>query len=129
MSRDRAPSARTTCSSCRERLSRGNRRGVASADAGVLEWSEAREKTDLLLKEMRGVRGKGAACLALLRQTVAAGSMHLEDAVVVRPAASLAAAAFGIRCASEVARIPLEDDKVDARAGAVYPKVNRQRND
>ena len=54
---------------------------------------------------------------------------HLVDDMAVRSSASLDAASFGIRRASDVARLPAGGVKVDTEAGAAEVKVNRRKND
>ena len=73
-----------------------------------------------------------------LRLAVDAGSLpareagmgaHLEGAVAARSAPSMAVDFFGIRRASEVARLSVEDAGVDVEVRVLAFKVNRQRQD
>ena len=54
---------------------------------------------------------------------------HLEDTAAERSGAFTAVACFGIRRASEVARLTASDVKVDPNAGALVLKVRRMKND
>ena len=82
-------------------------------------------------------RMKRAASVGRFREAVGGGSLlarrvgmgvHLGDVMAVRPAASMAAACFGIHCASKVARLSVEDVKVDAEAGVADLRANRRQN-
>ena len=97
-----------------------------------------RALSPLLLKGMRGVCERGSETSSKLRTAVESDALlsrgtglgaHLEGAMAVRPATSMAVALSEIRRASSVVLLSGNDVRVDPDAAVADLNVCRQKND